>query len=57
MKDRLSVHILERDSSDLDPKKNEVEKSQVIDHGFYSLLVMVYKCFKIYLLLYRVYLE
>ena len=26
-------------------------------HGFYPLLAMVYRCFKIYLLLYRVYLE
>ena len=32
-------------------------KASVIDHGFYPLLAMVYKCFNIYLLLYRVYLE
>ncbi|WZZ35102.1 hypothetical protein YC2023_018503 [Brassica napus] len=30
---------------------------KVIDHGFYPLLAMVYKCFNIYLQLYRVYLE
>ena len=29
----------------------------VIGHGFYPLLAMVYKCFNIYLLRYRVYLE
>ena len=29
----------------------------LIDHGFYPLLAMVYKCFNIYLLLYRVYLK
>ena len=29
----------------------------LIDHGFYPLLAMLYKCFNIYLLLYRVYLE
>ena len=29
----------------------------VIYHGFYPLVAMVYRCFKIYLLLYRVYLE
>ena len=29
----------------------------IINHGFYSLLLMVYKCFNIYLLRYRVYLE
>ena len=31
--------------------------SILIDHGFYPFLSMVYKCFKIYSLLYRVYLE
>ena len=30
---------------------------EFIDHGFYPLLAMVYKCFNIYLLLYTVYLE
>ena len=34
-----------------------VSLGELIDHGFYLLLAMVYKCFKIYLLLYRVYLE
>ena len=34
-----------------------VSLGELIDHGFYPLLAMVYKCFKIYLLLYRVYLE
>ena len=29
----------------------------LIDHEFYPLLAMVYKCLNIYLLLYRVYLE
>ena len=29
----------------------------MIYHGFYPLSAMVYECFKIYLLLYRVYLE
>ena len=29
----------------------------VIYHGFYPLLAMIYRCFNIYLLLYRVYLE
>ena len=30
---------------------------KLIDHRFYPLSAMVYKCFNIYLLLYRVYLE
>ena len=30
---------------------------KMIDHRFYPLSAMVYKCFNIYLLLYRVYLE
>ena len=34
-----------------------VSMGELIEHGFYALLAMVYKCFKIYLLLYRVYLE
>ena len=34
-----------------------VSLREFIDHGFYQLLAMVYKCFNIYLLLYRVYLE
>ena len=32
-------------------------RGYLIDHGFYPLLTMVYKCFNIYLLLYRIYLE
>ena len=31
--------------------------SNLIDHGFYPLLAIVYRCFKVYLLRYRVYLE
>ena len=34
-----------------------VSLGELIDHGFYPLSAMVYKCFNIYLLLYRVYLE
>ena len=32
-------------------------EGSLIGHGYYPLLAMVYKCFNIYLLLYRVYLE
>ena len=31
--------------------------TKLIYHGFYKLLTMAYRCFKIYLLRYRVYLE
>lgn len=34
-----------------------ISLGELIDHGFYPLFAMVYKCFNIYLLLYRVYLE
>ena len=34
-----------------------VSLGYLIGHGFYPLLAMVYKCFNIYLLRYRVYLE
>ena len=34
-----------------------VSLGELIGHEFYPLLAMVYKCFNIYLLLYRVYLE
>ena len=37
--------------------KQKGKSGELIDHGFYPLLAMVYKCFKIYLLRYRVYLE
>ena len=35
----------------------KVSLGELIGHGFYPLLAMVYKCFNIYLLRYRVYLE
>ena len=37
--------------------KQKGKSGELKDHGFYLFLAMVYKCFSIYLLQYRVYLE
>ena len=34
-----------------------VSMGELIDHGFYTPSSMIYKCFNIYLILYRVSLE
>ena len=37
--------------------KEKGKSGELIDHGFYPLFAMVYKCFNSELILYRVYLE
>jgi len=54
----LFSNLFQRDymSVFLEDKQN-FKSRELIGHGFYPLLVMVYKCFNIYLLLHKVYFE
>ena len=55
----LFSNILQRDCSSMFCLRTSkrVNLGELIYYGFYPLSAMVYKCFNIYLLLYRVYLE